>query len=154
MKLSVLALACCLAAVASLSAHAASKGAPCAEKLGKINGKQVVYLCGPATATVHAGGRTYTFHSGYCKQLAAGGATTSIELNLGTLAPLLTGNAGKPLFHMLISNPDGTVSATYGGKRVVNSLAALTGRAKGTFKSLVGPSFTGSWNCHGIFSGP
>jgi hypothetical protein len=150
MKLVVLALACSLAAVVSLSAHAASKGGPpCTAKTGKFNGKHFFFLCGPATATVHTGGKTYTFHSGYCKQSKTGGS--SVELFLGTLAPLLTGNAGKPLFHMLINNPDGTVSASYGGKRIVNSLATINGRAKGTFKSLIGPSFTGSWNCHGIF---
>jgi hypothetical protein len=43
MKLVVLALACSLAAVVSLSAHAASIGGPpCTAKTGKVNGKQVV----------------------------------------------------------------------------------------------------------------
>ena len=147
-------IACCLAAAASLSAHAAATGAPpCTPKKVTLQGKTVYDLCGPATATLKVGGRSYTFSKGYC-QMRSG----SLQLFLGTLAPMLKGNGGKPIFDLTAEHfggtelsAGGTVSASSGGKQLVNGLTKVSGHfpAQGSFKALTTKA-TGTWNCHGV----
>lgn len=142
-------------AAAALTANAASTSAPpCTPKTGKLNGQPIVYECGPATATLHAGGKTFSFHDGFCQASKSSGL--ALEINLGTLAPMTKGNAGKPYFDLTGAKIGGTVSAHYGGKLIANNLVSISGRfpTQGTFKSKFsgagpGQTFSGSWNCHG-----
>lgn len=151
-----LTVGCSFAATASLSAHPASTASPpCTPKKATLNGATVYELCGPATATLRTGGKTYTFRNGYCQLHKS---SKSLELFLGTLAPTLKGNAGKPVFNLTadhfggtILSAGGTVSASYGGKRLVNGLTSVTGHFpnKGSFKTIT-TKITGTWNCHGV----
>ena len=116
--------------------------------------------CGPATATLHINGKTYTFRNGFCEQSKAAGS--ALELNLGTVVVGLKGNAGNADFSMLISahlhtafGSGSVFGADYGGKALLGGegLIKVSGSnpAKGAFTSTVaaGAKFTGSWNCHG-----
>jgi len=159
---SALTFACCLAATASFSAGAASTTAPpCTPKVTTIQGHRAAVNCGPATATLTIGGRTYTFHNGFCQQSKSSGAAP--ELNLGTTVIGVKGNAGKPSLNMLVDarlhSTYGTGSvfgANYGGKALLagESLIKASGKipGSGTFTSTVsfGAKFTGTWNCHGV----
>lgn len=144
-----LTVACCLTAAASTSAHVASTSSPpCTPKKATIKGKLVYYLCGPATATLRVGGKAYAFRNGYCEMHKS---TKEMELFLGTLAPTLKGNAGKPIFNMTADHASGIVSASYAGKQLVNGFASLTGHVpnQGSFKT-INTKITGTWNCHGV----
>jgi hypothetical protein len=150
------ALAGCLAATTSLSAHAASTSTPpCTPKKATLKGKTVYYLCGPATATLRVGGKTYTFRNGYCQMHKS---TKALELFLGTLAPTLKGNAGRPVLNLTaehfggtVLSAGGTVSASYAGKQLVNGLTSVTGHFpnQGSFKTIT-TKVAGTWNCHGV----
>lgn len=157
MKSIALAATCILAAVGALSAHAAAKTGrpPCVPKLQKVGGRPVVYECGPATATLHVAGRTYTYRNGLCQQSKTTGL--SLQLDLGILAATAKGNGGKAYLSLTIAKIGGTVSGYYGGRRVANNLVDISGRfpKQGSFKSKYvgtgfGQAFSGSWNCHGV----
>lgn len=147
--ISVLAAA---AGVVALTANAASSSSapPCIPKLvDKTGPKPVVYECGPATATLHAGGKTYTYRSGFCQHSKSTGL---FQVDLGVLAALTKGNGGHTYFSLAVLPKLGsTVSAWNAGKRTVNGPASASGGslATGTFKGKYGSSFSGSWNCHG-----
>jgi opacity protein-like surface antigen len=152
------------AAVATAAAMAAATtpmraGAspPCKPKVTKIQGHPAAVACGPATATLHISGKTYTFRNGFCEQSKSAGS--ALQLNLGTTVLGVKGNAGNPDFSMLIGHVHTVASvfgADYGGKDLIggDSLINVSGNipSKGTFTSRVttGAKFTGSWNCHGI----
>jgi len=158
----VLAATGCAPAVASLSAHAASTSAPpCVPKITTIQGHRAAVNCGPATATLHISGKTYTFHNGFCQRSKAAGS--ALELNLGTTVVGVKGNAGKADFSMLISahlhsafGSGSVFGADYGGRALLGGegLIKVSGNipANGTFTSTVAAhgKFTGSWNCHGV----
>ena len=156
-------LAACLAATAVLAAATASAGTdttrnapPCMPKVTKIKGHQAAVNCGPATVTLHVGGKTYTFRHGFCQQSASAGS--ALQLDLGTVVLGAAGNAGLPDFSMLIAHNHRIASvfhADYGGKRLLgDSLIDVKGNvpSKGTFTSraTTGARFSGSWNCHGV----
>ncbi len=147
-----LTVACSLAAAASLSARAAStSSSPCTPKKATLNGQTIYYLCGPATATLSVGGKAYTFRNGYCKMHKG---TGELELFLGTLAPTLKRNGGKPIFNMTAFNhAGGTVSADYAGKQLVNGVMSVTGNPpnQGSFKTIT-TKITGTWNCHNVIA--
>ena len=156
MKGLVLAAACCLAATLTVSAYAAPAGGapPCVPKLQKVHGQPVVYECGSATATLRAGGHSYTFRNGLCQQSKAAGL--ALQLDLGILAATVKGNAGKPYLSIAIDKAGGgTVNAYQGGKLIANNLVSFAGHfpIQGTFKANggggAGANFSGSWNCHG-----
>ena len=158
----------CIATVAAAAAQAAttaparadaSRGAPpCTPTITKIKGHPAAVNCGPATATVRIGGKTYTFRNGFCQQSTSAGMV--LQLDLGTTAPTAKGNAGLPHFNIDVIKHllSATVDATYGGKSLIASgLVTVRGKVPtlGTFKSKFsgpgfGASFTGSWNCHGV----
>ncbi|MGH9298518.1 MAG: hypothetical protein ACRDZT_01220 [Acidimicrobiales bacterium] len=159
MKHIVLTAIVCLAAIGSLSAHAASAGGgpPCAQKTVKIQGHPAEAFCGPATATLTISGKTYTFRNGFCEQSKV--SATKLGLNLGTLV-FGKGNAGQPYFTMTIGRSHLVQTlggADYGGKDLLGSATPLIDvkgsiPAKGTFTQRIatGAKFTGSWNCHGV----
>ncbi len=76
-----------LALAASTGTAALARTAHCFAKQEKLKGKQVIVECGPATAKLRVGGRTYTFKSGTC--LRSG---TSVTLALGTSLAFPTGD--------------------------------------------------------------
>ena len=144
-----------LALAAGTSTAASSP--PCTPKLTTIGGHRAAVNCGPATATLRVKGRTYSFRNGFCQQTKG---SKDLILSLGTTVLGVHGNAGKPDMQITLIAPtggtlgNGSVSgADYGGKElVVDELIKTKGAiAKGTFASTTAsPSFTGSWNCHGV----
>jgi hypothetical protein len=151
MKTLAAALAAFAALVLAQGAAAGPSGAPCFSKHVMIAGKPALARCGPATATVSVGGRTYRFKNGTCA--TAPRTKTLLELNLGTLD--LTGstnnNRGLAYLTLLVrATRTGAVLAGKEGKDLplgnLTASAALPGA--GTFTGK-GVRFSGSWNCHG-----
>jgi hypothetical protein len=134
--------------------HATTK-APCVAKPITVGGNAGTQFCGPASATVKVGGKTYSFKEGFCahdlqNQLA-------LQLSLGTDIPAFTGKPdhGHPLFELTLSTTaqKGTLLAVdYAGRKLVpgDTLVDATYHAsaalKGTFR---GKGVSGAWNCHG-----
>jgi hypothetical protein len=149
-------------AASAATAIRASASPPCIAKVTKIQGHPAAVSCGPATATLQIGGKTYSFNDGFCEQSKS--ASAALVLDLGTSVTGVKGNAGKPDFDMLIGQVHSLASvfaADYGGKDLLGgeSLISVKGSipSKGTFTSTVavGGKFTGSWNCHGVvWQGP
>jgi len=149
-------------AASAATAISASSSLPCTPKVIKIQGHNAAVNCGPATATLHLGGKTYTFRNGFCQQSKSAGS--ALILDLGTIVSGVKGNAGQADFSMLIGSVHSLASvlgADYGGKDLLGgeSLINVVGSipSKGTFTSkvTVGARFTGSWNCHGVvWKGP
>ena len=138
-------------------AHAAT-APPCIPKVGIVSGHEVVSYCGPATAAITIGKKTYSFKDGYCRKDTKNSIPLSLTLGeiVGVHSPV---NGGQPLFEMtaltigkLMSTH---VNADSGGK-VLDSIGtvALKGSypSSGTFTSagLATPHFTGSWKCNGL----
>lgn len=160
--ITALLVAVAAASTATLAATAASRGGtPCPPKITTIGGHKAAVNCGPATATLHIGGKTYTFRNGFCQASKSAGA--ALELNLGTSVIGVKDNAGKADFSMLIAahlhsayGSGSVFHAHYGGKSLLggDSLIKASGAipAKGTFTSTVtvGAEFNGAWNCHGL----
>jgi hypothetical protein len=150
-----------VAGVAASAAPAATTSAPpCTPKVTTIQGHRAGENCGPATLTLHVGGKTYVFRNGLCEQSKAAG--TFLELNLGTTVVGAKNNLGKSKFTLVAAKTGAAsvFSAYYGGKKVLTAESLITihgGPAKGTFSSqiTIGPKFTGSWDCHGVvWKGP
>jgi hypothetical protein len=148
------------AEASSPGAHAASSLPPCIPKITTAKGHEAVEYCGPATAKLVFGGKSYNFKSGYCS--ADPKAGVQLEVTLGTIVAGQTskGNAGLSLFELQVIKSSGltieTVNADVAGK-VLAALDTATVKgsisSSGTFtsaKSALGGSthFTGSWNCH------
>src|SRR5581483_9387856 len=142
------------AATTSGRSGAGVGGPPCTPAVTRIQGHPAAVACGPATATLRVGGKTYTFRHGFCQQSRSAGV--ALQLDLGTTVVGVKGNAGRPDFAMLISKNHTAASvfhADYGGRRILgDSLIDVRGSipARGTFTSrvAVGGTFTGSWDCH------
>jgi hypothetical protein len=157
MKL-VLATVTVLAAAAAMTGTAAagSSAPPCTPKITKIGGKPAVINCGPATATIKVGGKTYDFKGGFCQRSPAN--KEALDLSLGTAVE--TAKPGSaPYFQLtVVTSVIATVNADYGGKTIVlDSIVSVKGTipSSGTFaQRLLGgggtPNFTGTWNCHGV----
>jgi hypothetical protein len=151
------AVATAVALAAPATPMRAAGAPPCVPKIAKIQGHPAAINCGPATATLHISGKTYTFHNGFCEQRKAAG--DALQLYLGTTVTGVKGNAGKPTFSMLIGHVHTVASvfrADYGGKDLLDGQSLINVRGnipgKGIFTSRVtaGAKFTGSWNCHGV----
>ncbi len=127
---------------------------PCSAKFTKINGHRAVIECGPATASLRVGGKTYNFNNGHC--VAGNGQYFSLDLGIA----VSTGgaNAGKPNLSIFAESATfASLSASFGGRLVVaDSIIHLQshGLLSGTFKSsiTVSGAFTGSWKCNGALS--
>jgi hypothetical protein len=138
------------------TAVAGSAAPPCTPKITKIGGKPAVVNCGPATATVKIGGRTYNFKDGFYERSPAN--KEALNLTLGTAVE--TAKPGSaPYFDITVSTPViAAVNADYGGKTIVlDSIVSVKGKipSNGTFaQTILGgggtPQFTGTWNCHGV----
>jgi hypothetical protein len=144
-----LAIAVCGSAAGS--AERSAGALPCANKISKVHGKTAVGYCGPATATVTVGGKTYTFRSGLCIK------TESFTVQLGTFVEGLgSSNGGFPELSINVSGSSGSLSGYSKGKKVIPDLDYLItakggGKNTGTFANGPnGPTLSGSWNCHGV----
>ncbi len=153
--LGLTALAGDLAAASSAGAAASS---PCAPRVTAIGGRRAIAYCGPATVVIQTGGRTYQFRHGLCDRSSAMGG---LALNLGTLVQGARGNAGRSFVSLVIapspSESEAFVADAGGQQLFGDSVIAQAGTrfAKGTFNSVLGAAFSGSWDCHGvIYSGP
>src|SRR5690242_21793910 len=92
-------LAATTACTVVLTAGAATSSAPpCTPKVITIGGHRAGVDCGPATATLRIGGKTYTFRKGFCTQSKAAGS--ALELTLGTTVLGAKNNAGQPAFDL------------------------------------------------------
>jgi hypothetical protein len=107
---------------------------------------------------IQIGARTYRFNDGLCDRSETVGA---LEVNVGTLVRGAAGNAGRPFVSMVIAKSPSeseAFEADDGGRQlfgdtVIGPAGTLLG--EGTFTSLFGVAFSGSWNCHGvIYDGP
>jgi hypothetical protein len=155
-------LAATTACTVVVAAQASSRNTPpCTPKITTIGGHKAAVNCGPATATIRIGGRSYTFRNGFCLHSKSNGAAP--QLDLGTVVVGVKGNAGKADFSMLIDarllhstvGSGSVFHADYGGRRILgDSLIKVKGAlpARGTFTgtTATGAKFTGSWNCHGF----
>jgi len=155
---SAVVLAATTACVVAVTAYAStSNSPPCTPKVTTIAGHKAAVNCGPATVTLHVGGKTYIFRQGFCEQSKSAGS--ALELNLGTTVVGAKNNGGKSRFTLVIGHVHSAASvfsAYYGGREVLRgeSLINVHGTipAKGTFTSqfTIGAKFTGSWDCHGV----
>jgi hypothetical protein len=132
--------------------HPAGGGLPCVPKEVKIQGKTAVESCGPATAAVTVGGKTYSFKSGLCESSGKG----TLILDMGTLVEGSNGNAGYPSFSMTVNGTNAILSSYYKGRKIIPVAdflvaAKTTGKYTGTFSAGQSTSkLTGAWNCHGV----
>jgi hypothetical protein len=154
----VVALALTITSATTADGHVAHKAtkAPCVAKPVTVAGSIGTQFCGPASATVKVGGKSYSFRAGFCahdlqNQLA-------LELSLGTDVPVFgrgKPNHGRPLFELTLTTTaqQGSLLALdVDGRKLVagdtrvdasyNASAAL----QGTFR---GKGVSGAWNCHG-----
>jgi hypothetical protein len=154
----VLSAAAPVAAGSDAQSRAASAAPPCIPSSGSSNGHIKVAYCGPATATMTIAGKTYSFKDGYCGKDPT--AHIALQMTLGTLVQARTPvNGGDPLFEMTVITEStltvANVTADSGGK-ALDSVGTLSVRGSipqdGTFTStgFAKPSFTGTWNCHGV----
>ncbi len=150
--LPVLAAAILVTAGSGASASAATKcgsgyGATKYSTTVKVKGKSVVTNCGPATATLHYKGKTYTVAHGTCFRYLG-----SLKLNVGR-SLLIPGTSNGGYSSMTITaTPSGQieVGATVRSVSLYEPTKSSGVGVKGTFSSAA-PSvpFTGSWNCGG-----
>lgn len=151
--------AAAVAVAATPGGHVASSTPPCIPKYSSAGGHTTVNYCGPATATLKIGSKTYSFKNGYCRTHLKD--KIALAFTLGTLkstrSPI---NGGQPLFEFTDLNIGAglslaTVNADYHGKMLDSvGTVSLKGSipAGGTFtsKGFAKPKFTGSWNCHHV----
>ena len=127
---------------------------PCSAKFATIDGHRALLDCGPATASLRLGGKTYNFKNGHC----VSGNGQYFSLNLGVAVTASGANAGKPNLSIFAESAMfASLSASFGGRLVVSdSIIHLQSRGllSGTFNSsvTVGAPFTGSWKCNGPLS--
>jgi hypothetical protein len=144
--------------LATASAVGAASASRCAPQVSAINGRRAIAYCGPATVVIQFGGRTYRFRHGLCDRSRTIGG---LALSVGTLVQGAMGNAGRPFVSLLIAQSPSeseAFEADAGGQQLFGDSVIAQGgtlSAKGTFTSLYGVAFSGSWDCHGvIYSGP
>jgi hypothetical protein len=159
---SALAAACAIAvlpiaAADGMGAARTATAPPCIPKEGPVSGHEAISYCGPATAAITIGKKTYSFKSGYCRKDTKNKIPLSLTLGaiVAVQSPL---NDGKSLFEMTVLSigklMSTHVNADSGGK-VLDSIGtvALKGSfpSSGTFTStgFTAPHFTGSWKCNG-----
>ena len=128
----------------------------CIPKITQVKGHTQVAYCGPATATVKVGSKTYSYKDGYCTTDTKN--HIALQVIIGVISEVKAPvNDGQPLFQMSLVKADGinidTVTADSGGKSLESvGTVKVSGSipSAGTFKSEgFGSSFSGSWNCHG-----
>jgi hypothetical protein len=136
----------------------ATSASPCAPRVTTISGRRAIAYCGPATVVIQLGGRTYQFRHGVCDR---SGSVGGLGVNLGTLVQGARGNAGRSFVSLVIAQSPSeseAFEADAGGQQLFGDSVIVQGGpllATGTFTSVLGSAFSGSWDCHGvIYSGP
>jgi hypothetical protein len=144
--------------VSSAATTATAPGSPCAPRVSTIQGRRAIAYCGPATVAIQIDAQTYRFSDGLCDRSKTVGA---LEVSVGTLVRGTSGNAGRPFVSLVIAKSPSeseAFEADSGGRQLFGDTViapAGTLLGEGTFTSLFGASFSGSWNCHGeIYDGP
>jgi hypothetical protein len=157
--------------LAGTGAQASLSAGSCAST-SSVGGNNVINYCGPATASLVIGGKTYKFKNGSCQSIKVSGIT--VDVDLGTVVQgkdggPVKGNGKKPWFSMDLSASSldllnavyyGGKELTVGGPITVTGSVVKSGSSKGTFQTPSGASdmsgkqfsLSGSWNCHGKFS--
>jgi len=163
--LALAALAGCAAALSGYGSAAkprVSLASPsCIPKSTSVHGKTDMRYCGPATATLLLGGKTYKFRYGRCISDKAIGLILGVTLGAIDYGHLKT-NGGRPLFQLQIDERPiaiETVNASWGGKSLISLNTVNTKHTgsrplSGTFQSFKGAfdsgkRFSGSWDCGG-----
>jgi hypothetical protein len=107
---------------------------------------------------IQVGALTYRFKDGLCDASKTVGA---LEVSAGTLVRGATGNAGLAFVSLVIarspSESEAFVADSGDRQLFGDTVIAPSGTLlrEGTFTSLYGASFSGSWNCHGVIhAGP
>jgi hypothetical protein len=156
-RILTLAGAVVFAAAAIQASAATTSRPPCIPKIALSKGHSEVDYCGPATATVKVGSKTYSYKDGYCSIDPK--LKIALQLTIGVISqakpPL---NDGKPLFQLSAISTGGfsldTVTADWSGKQLETvGTVTLKGSipSSGTFTSKGFASrFSGSWDCHGV----
>lgn len=143
-----------LALTPNTGAAAPARSAHCFAKQEKLKGKQVIVNCGPATAKLRVGSRTYTFKQGTCLR---SGRSVTLDLGVSLAFPTGNGNGGfVDLSITMLTNKLAQLEVDDGGLSGSGAMTKFSGIAvRGTFAgNLDGVSgqpkpFTGSWNCGG-----
>ncbi len=136
--------------VCSAVANATATRSDCAPRSRTIKGHKAVVYCGPATASLHIGGKTYTFKNGTC--IWSGGLILTVGTQVDGI-PASANNEGAPLIQLSSSLGTGTVYAYSGRFHLGMSLVKFTarGHSSGTFKGRepLGATrpFTGTYRC-------
>lgn len=136
--------------VCAAVANATTTRSDCALRSKTIKGHKAVVYCGPATASLHIAGKTYTFKNGTC--IWSGGLILTLGTQVNDVPPSAN-NEGAPLIQLSSSIGTGTVYAYSGPFHIGMSLIKLTahGHTSGTFKGRepIGAArpFTGSYRC-------
>jgi hypothetical protein len=150
MKVALLVSLAAAIGVCSAVANATTTRSECALRSTTIKGHKAVVYCGPATASLHIGGKTYTFKNGTC--IWSGGLILTVGTQVNGV-PTSANNEGAPLIQVSSSIGTGTVYASSARFHLGLSLIKLTahGHASGTFKGRepIGATrrFTGSFRC-------
>ena len=148
----------CAAALTTASVAGAAPAAACTPRHMTTAGHAAIAYCGPATATIAIGGHTYLFRHGTCIRSAT---VDALQISLGTLVRGARGNGGRSFVSLLIAQSPSESEAFEGdwrghqlfGDSVIAHNSSLL--SHGTFVSVLGSSFSGSWNCHGpVLNGP
>jgi hypothetical protein len=144
------------AATGSATAALASPAAACqGGKQTTVDSHKAFIFCGPATATLTVGGRTYNFRSGSCIK---SGSTVIVEIG-ETVDGDTAHNGGKPDFSLTLAGDSGELGAYSGGADLLKPGLALVAvprpSAAGSFHGknpITAEPFSGSWNCHGAIT--
>ena len=155
---STAAVATAAAMAAATTPMRAAAAPPCKPKITKIQGHQAAVNCGPATATLHISGKTYTFRNGFCEQSKVGRrrAPAQSRHDRYSASKATRASPTSACSSVTFTRVASVFGADYGGKDLLggDSLINVRGNipSKGTFTSRVttGAKFTGSWNCHGV----
>ena len=151
--------------LAGTGAQASLSAGSCAST-SSVGGNNVINYCGPATASLVIGGKTYKFKNGSCQSIKVIDLGTVVQ---GKDGGPVKGNGKKPWFSMDLSASSldllnavyyGGKELTVGGPITVTGSVVKSGSSKGTFQTPSGASdmsgkpfsLSGSWNCHGKFS--
>jgi hypothetical protein len=160
--LGLLAAAAALTALAGAASGAAAT-AGCTAGITKYGGATARIFCGPATASVHAGGKTFTIKQGLCVKTSG-----TFTLNIGEIVLGVSSKPKPEYFGVTVGRAavgvgpaagkdgvyhSGVVAVVHAGKGYAlrgNATVTLKqGRSRGTFAatSLTGGTVTGSFTC-------
>ena len=136
LTLGVVAILATTAALAFAVGSGAAGSATCQPGVRMVDGSPARVFCGPATATVHSGAKTFSFGNGKCEESRGG-----YVVNLGTFFAS-SSHSKRPYFGLLISKPK---PGTYKRQQLAYRFNGVTHAifASVTLKSLRAGTFFG-----------